>query len=266
MRINEETAVVGPRVGLVPYRKEYVPQYHEWMSDQELRESTASEPLTLQEEYEMCERWAQDQDKLTFIIFARKTCLPTTNIPKQPEKHDSDCDFLGDMIGDVNLFLSSDESSDSTSSCCVDTHKGELEIMIASTKHRHLGLATEALQLFLSYIHLNSSQRANSASTHFPVLLSFLFVKISFNNTTSQRLFEKLGFEKYSTSEVFGEHEYRLNFPDPTLSIAEMTDPKAEATLNEIIPACRDHKSMHLYDSRWKDTHPIKIAIVPFPR
>jgi hypothetical protein len=38
------------------------------MSDQELRESTASEPLTLQEEYEMCERWAQDQDSKVILI------------------------------------------------------------------------------------------------------------------------------------------------------------------------------------------------------
>lgn len=62
----------GEKVVLVPYKEEHVEvcmffllhhfpslnaaiqqKYHQWMSDPTLRELTASEPLTLQEEYEM---------------------------------------------------------------------------------------------------------------------------------------------------------------------------------------------------------------------
>lgn len=34
-------------------RASHVPRYHEWMSDPAVREATASEELTLEEEYEM---------------------------------------------------------------------------------------------------------------------------------------------------------------------------------------------------------------------
>ena len=47
---------------LVPYRKEHVPIYHEWMKDPYLLAMTASEPLSLQEEYEMQNKWTFDKD------------------------------------------------------------------------------------------------------------------------------------------------------------------------------------------------------------
>lgn len=43
-------------------RPEHVPTYNEWMQSEELRELTASEPLTLEEEYAMCDSWATDAD------------------------------------------------------------------------------------------------------------------------------------------------------------------------------------------------------------
>ena len=76
MKANETTVLVGAKVILVPYHPEHVPvyvfffflfsrftiynffspnakKYHEWMCDEELRRLTASEPLTLEEEYAM---------------------------------------------------------------------------------------------------------------------------------------------------------------------------------------------------------------------
>lgn len=38
------------------------------MSDPELLKLTASEPLTLDQEYEMQETWRNDEDKCTFLI------------------------------------------------------------------------------------------------------------------------------------------------------------------------------------------------------
>ena len=39
-------------------------RYHSWMQSEELREQTASERLTLQEEYEMQQKWISDDDSM----------------------------------------------------------------------------------------------------------------------------------------------------------------------------------------------------------
>jgi len=62
MKINQGTIVVGSKVALVPYAKAHVPRYHEWMASPELLELTASEPLSIEEEYEMQASWAKDED------------------------------------------------------------------------------------------------------------------------------------------------------------------------------------------------------------
>lgn len=53
-------SVVGDKVILVPYMKEHVPVYHVWMQDPAILQATASEPLTLDQEYEMQLSWVQD--------------------------------------------------------------------------------------------------------------------------------------------------------------------------------------------------------------
>ena len=53
MRENYGLQVVGSKVVLVPYRRKYVEKYHAWMEDPWLQEMTASEPLSLEAEYEM---------------------------------------------------------------------------------------------------------------------------------------------------------------------------------------------------------------------
>lgn len=37
-------------------------RYHQWMTDPELQELTASEPLSIDQEYEMQETWRNDED------------------------------------------------------------------------------------------------------------------------------------------------------------------------------------------------------------
>ena len=45
----------------MPYSPEHVPIYHSWMESDELREATASERLTLEEEEEMQRSWSADE-------------------------------------------------------------------------------------------------------------------------------------------------------------------------------------------------------------
>ena len=84
MKTNWQTRIVGSKVCLVPYRKYHVEMYHKWMQDPYLQEMTASEPLTLAEEYAMQLSWLEDPKKCTFIILDKSRMDP---------------------IGDVNFFL-----------------------------------------------------------------------------------------------------------------------------------------------------------------
>nr|CCA28243.1 conserved unknown protein putative [Albugo laibachii Nc14] len=68
---NASWRFVGEHIELVPYEPEHVPKYHEWMSDPILQECTASEPLTLDQEYAMQTSWRDDPKKCTFIILRK---------------------------------------------------------------------------------------------------------------------------------------------------------------------------------------------------
>lgn len=52
----------GEKVLLVPYTKNLVPKYFEWMQDPYVREMTASDQLTLEEEYTNQISWKEDEN------------------------------------------------------------------------------------------------------------------------------------------------------------------------------------------------------------
>nr|XP_060620716.1 alpha/beta-tubulin-N-acetyltransferase 9 isoform X4 [Anolis sagrei ordinatus] len=138
MRINQNTVLQGKRVTLVPYTSAHVPRYHEWMKSEELQRLTASEPLSLEQEYEMQRSWREDTDKCTFIV------LDTDKWSRQ-KATEEEC-----MVGDVNLFLTDPEN----------LKVGEIEIMIAGMLHlgitifeAKIGLENEASIGMFKKIH-----------------------------------------------------------------------------------------------------------------
>ena len=61
---NWTTQIVGNKVILVPYTEKHVMKYHEWMKNEELQHLTGSDPLTLEQEYEMQKTWKNSSDKV----------------------------------------------------------------------------------------------------------------------------------------------------------------------------------------------------------
>jgi len=53
---------IGKTVVLTPYKAIHVAKYHEWMTSPFLQEMTASEPLSIEEEYDMQTSWHVDAD------------------------------------------------------------------------------------------------------------------------------------------------------------------------------------------------------------
>ncbi|GFP83292.1 cytochrome b561 and DOMON domain-containing protein at5g48750 [Phtheirospermum japonicum] len=110
-----KTSLEGEKVILVPYMKEHVPRYHAWMQDPAILQATASEPLTLDQEYEMQLSWVQDPLKQTFIVLDRE--LVVGDFIHGESRSEA-------MVGDVNIFMNDLD----------DPKLAEVEIMIAEQK------------------------------------------------------------------------------------------------------------------------------------
>ncbi|BGP28945.1 hypothetical protein JCM10296v2_000681 [Rhodotorula toruloides] len=191
MRLNEATTLVNDRIVLRPYRRWHVPRYHEWMASDEMRDATASERLTMEQE--------EDMQKSTFIIHLRSPAAPSPTL--NPAGFLSAHSDSSTMLGDVNLFLhasSPPSSPSSSSSSPPPSQRAELEIMFppSALYKPRTGLASLALRTFLSY-----SSRALSLPP------SAFFARIGFDNEASLGLFKSLGFREGKRVEVFREVE-----------------------------------------------------------
>ena len=125
----------------------------------------------------MQESWHVDDDKLTFIILSPDTSK----------------DESARMVGDVNLFLQVDLNDDSGSEAKI----GECEIMIAEPAFRGKGLGTKVMSAMIKYA-------SNKGIT------KQFIARVGYDNTASQRLFGKLGFEEKSRAECFREITFTL--------------------------------------------------------
>lgn len=226
MRINEETVLVGSRVVLVPYRKGHVERYHEWMNDAEIRQQTASEPLTIEEEYEMQQTWHKDDDKLTFILLARAYGQAgMEDVAQHDVQHILD---TASMAGDVNLFVSErhldddEEAHDSTSVPHV-VYDAELEVMIAEPTQRRKGLAKEALAMLMYYASAQPTpgpgergSQYGQTARYLPLPADSFVAKVGLDNAPSIAMFDGFGFKEVKRSAIFNEVELR---PDPTKTL-----------------------------------------------
>ncbi|KAI5358542.1 Putative GNAT domain, acyl-CoA N-acyltransferase, N-acetyltransferase 9 [Septoria linicola] len=248
MKVNEHIAIQTGAILLVPYSKHHVPTYHEWMQDKDLQEATASEPLSIDEEYAMQQSWRNDHDKLTFIVChpldsssspteAARTTLARAKIDDAPDR----------MIGDINLFLFPPDSEEMEEDVAAlgGSVVGEVELMIAKKDSQQKGYGRAALLTFLDYILANwsligreyarrgeDSEKPQSSSSEdikptdseasgtapakdagdlaSTPQLAFLRVKINQANVGSIRLFDSVGFVRtVDEPNYFGELELR---------------------------------------------------------
>ncbi|XP_044270871.1 N-acetyltransferase 9-like protein [Tribolium madens] len=169
MLINKNTKIIGSRTILVPYKPEHVLKYHTWMQSEELQKLTASEPLSLEEEYAMQKSWMMDEDKCTFIILDKG-------------KYNSSGNEIESMIGDTNLFFANTD----------DRICAEAEIMIAEKWARGRKCGSEAMLLMFLYGIETLGVRQ-------------FVVKVSDENDVSIRMFRNCGFLETGHSNVFKE-------------------------------------------------------------
>ncbi|KAI1643129.1 GNAT domain-containing protein [Daldinia loculata] len=230
MRLNEDIAISTSKVLLVPYDAHHVQQYHRWMEDPSIREATASERLSLEEEYENQASWRESRDKLTFIV-----CAPLLRGGGSLDVEETKAvlagvgDAVDRMVGDVNLFLSPwDGDGDDEEQA--QAQKGdekeaktyctaEIDIMIADPKFRGVGLGRAAVATFLYFVrqHLDGIlaeymgsldiPTANSKTATSKPVLKDVVAKINADNKASIVLFQALGFKQRGETNYFGEIE-----------------------------------------------------------
>ncbi|KAA0162337.1 hypothetical protein FNF31_00666 [Cafeteria roenbergensis] len=220
MRDNWNCQVTGGSgVLLRPYMRSLVEKYHSWMEDEWLRECTASEQLTMDEELAMQAEWRDDAQKATFIVFDRASAdprtLPGAAAAEQPAAGDGA--WSEGMVGDVNLFLlDDDEGATEGSDAFPECRTAEVMVMTAEPALRRSGVATEAVALMLRF----GAERLG---------VRRFVAKISQSNTASLRLFtERLGFEVYREVEAFEETHLRLQVTDVARPLSRAVEAAAE--------------------------------------
>ncbi|KAF3315315.1 hypothetical protein TWF173_003860 [Orbilia oligospora] len=194
------------------------------MSSEALREATASERLSLPEEYAMQKSWREDADKLTFILSSPSNGIQSLNSSDGATRKgytviEGTDDEPSNLIGDVNLFLYEDDDGDDEDEQTEGVANeiamvGEIELMVARDEYQGQGLGKVAVLVFILYVLRHQHDILMQDMARYEKggkTLKHLRVKIGKENIRSLGLFQKLGFKK-TTEEpnYFGEWELRL--------------------------------------------------------
>ncbi|KAH6611418.1 hypothetical protein Trco_001438 [Trichoderma cornu-damae] len=178
-----------------------------------IQEATASEPLTLEEEYDNQQSWRTSHDKLTFIA-----CEPPSGGDDARVVEAKVDDAAGKMRGDINFFLHVDDEDDddedeeatgrrqSLETCL----RGEVDVMIAAKEHRGRGAGEAAVRALLAYIRKNLTDIVKEYAQGESLdgdrtRLAGLMARIKEDNAASRGLFGKLGFRQEGEANYFGE-------------------------------------------------------------
>ena len=167
--------IIGNKVIFVAYDVCHVPKYHEWMKSPSLQYLTASEPLTLAEEFDMQRKWVNDTNKCTFIVLDK-------------QKFEATNDEVNSMIGDTNVYFSNEN----------DLSVGEIELMIAEKNERGKGKGKEVLALMMRF-------------AHDVIGVKIFEAKIKMDNASSLRLFASFHFVETEKSPIFNEITMTFN-------------------------------------------------------
>jgi hypothetical protein len=186
------------------------------MSSSELRALTASEELTLEEEFANQQSWREDPSKLTFIsadatIWNTKSDSGGTTFADdsgQEEVWGLVDDDNTAMRGDVNMFFYEDEEDE-------EGVLGEINIMVAEPLTRGKGFGKRVLFMFLWYVlihRISLMEEYHGAGAGKGPKLSGFVVKIDKDNLVSIKMFESVGFWRVrGEANYFGEVELRLD-------------------------------------------------------
>ncbi|KAM0278140.1 hypothetical protein ACHAQH_005338 [Verticillium albo-atrum] len=227
MRLNEKTAISTPRVTLVPYEARHVAKYHRWMSDPDIQAATASEPLSLEEEYENQASWRTADDKLTFII-----CRPLTGeVPEEVVAGMADDEEA--MVGDVNFFLYPYDDDDDAGEA---DFVGEIDVMVAEKGDRGRGVGFGAVTAMMEYVfrHVEGILGEHVPGKEAPRLRG-LMAKIQAGNEKSIALFKRVGFTQKGGVNYFGEMKMVLDGFEERMRSGELGwRPEVEETYREL--------------------------------
>ena len=188
MRVNFTEAVATRRLLCRPYRAAYVPTYHGWMQDPWLRAATASDALTLEQEYAAQRGWVDDDDKLTFIFFDAEAAAAAGAAGAGAPA------ATAGMAGDANLFIL-DAAAARDEYWPGGAGRGgvaEVMVMVGEPRMRRRGYAREAVIALMRY----GAERLGVRG---------FVAKIAADNAASRALFASLGFREAKAVPAFDE-------------------------------------------------------------